>query len=571
MFILKFVEKSVKLFSEAEMPMENFFFEKDEAIEFLVRIGVLIPFKDVKLYHGRTSRFDEPGKEWVVDPRFNNAGNNTGNYNVNSISVLSTAEFDVAKDFADSRNAEAYLSRGEKIDPKTSQVIRIASADPAAMIFNDEFKVENLPQTDRNKVYAALKALSTSRLTELAPIRFEDRSDGVMVFEAIRAELVRSGAKIVTDQILSKVKKDLADNGKSVSDKVLEQIGGAMNSRWLILRYPRIMFKKYALEKDEFKRTRIDDVFAEGFTGPLSLEYFASWCYSNHIIGQKEQIRSVTVGKNIDNYMIFDKSRINTEKAIGDKLRKIVKTFGEIDSLMQMIFPDSTISDALTNSSPSDSINFMAHRGFLEPYLLNTGVWEKFMIGEHTETVLRVFEDNFRDEIPESLVAPIKFIMLIHDIGKGYAVKDNKFTKQDEKNYTDKFCRNRVFKEFAIPSKMQDLLMFIIDESQVYAAKIYLPNASKEDVENSKAAMLASATKQLEKVLGRKPSKGEVMGLIHICKILLCCDGGAYTRYGITRDHATGIHYRNGNDKFTKSFKNPSDIRQREIRFLEKQ
>ena len=81
--------------------------------------------------------------------------------------------------------------------------------------------------------------------------------------------------------------------------------------------------------------------------------------------------------------------------------------------------------------------------------------------------------------------------------------------------------------------------------------------------------MITRCSQELKKVLGRELTKDEIRGLIGICKTVLTCDGGAYTRYAVTRDKKGGYYYRNGNDRFTKSFENPADIRNREVKFPE--
>ena len=61
---------------------------KKDSIDILVKLGQLIPFDDkLTLYHGRAKSYYE-SEEWRVKSDFNNAGNNTGNRNIQDIPVL---------------------------------------------------------------------------------------------------------------------------------------------------------------------------------------------------------------------------------------------------------------------------------------------------------------------------------------------------------------------------------------------------------------------------------------------------------------------------------------------------
>ena len=56
---------------------------RKRAVETLVKLGAMKYFSDLDLYHGRAG----DGSEWKVKTNFNNAGNATGNRNVNKLVV----------------------------------------------------------------------------------------------------------------------------------------------------------------------------------------------------------------------------------------------------------------------------------------------------------------------------------------------------------------------------------------------------------------------------------------------------------------------------------------------------
>ena len=59
-----------------------------------------------------------------------------------------------------------------------------------------------------------------------------------------------------------------------------------------------------------------------------------------------------------------------------------------------------------------------------------------------------------------------------------------------------------------------------------------------------------------------------ISALYTISIIIQTCDSGAYTRYGITRDEKDNFKYYNGNDRFTKSMKLPTDLRGKKQRLV---
>ena len=73
--------------------------EKYLARQELIQLGLVSKLSDIDLYHGRAG----DGSGWEVDPAFNNAGNNTGNRNVNKRPALNTSDMETAKAFSRSR------------------------------------------------------------------------------------------------------------------------------------------------------------------------------------------------------------------------------------------------------------------------------------------------------------------------------------------------------------------------------------------------------------------------------------------------------------------------------------
>jgi hypothetical protein len=78
--------------------------EISDAVEVLREIGLLEPVSELDVYHGRVEGLDEAG-QWAIDPDFDNAGNNSGNRNVNQRPTLYASGFDEALKFGQQRGA----------------------------------------------------------------------------------------------------------------------------------------------------------------------------------------------------------------------------------------------------------------------------------------------------------------------------------------------------------------------------------------------------------------------------------------------------------------------------------
>ena len=114
--------------------------KRKEALDFLIKVGMLIPFDSLELYHGRSRGKHEEGT-WYVDPSFNNSNNATGNRNINGISALAAADKQTAYKFAKARS----LFSG------TPEIHKIDSTIDNALIFNLRFKMDELSKEDKDK------------------------------------------------------------------------------------------------------------------------------------------------------------------------------------------------------------------------------------------------------------------------------------------------------------------------------------------------------------------------------------------------------------------------------------
>lgn len=520
------------------------------AFEVLVKYGFFIPFDQVEHYHGRANPTLE---EWEVDPHFDNSGNNTGNHNIQAVSALSTAEYGIAKDFA---MARTMRSGGRP------EVYKIVSSDSHAMMFNFRFSMDKLDSNARKEVQSALRVLTSYTINQLDPAKFEDRQDYQNVMNSFKVYFNHKiPSRVISYDTINEIKSVYASNYKNeVNEELFVQIAGALNARYLIWNYPNLLMNKFCNEKDVQKRQNVDVKLHDGKTtlAPVNMHYASSWLDVNHVIGARMGVESATLMRELDANFIFDKTKIATEKQQGDKLQSIINEYGDFARLIGNVSGMKGVDDFLRRADCEGTMNWIKKTPFFANlYEKDAKVWERFTVGEHTETTLRVFENTFEENVPPALVPFMKILLMSHDLGKGIA-KD----RAEIKTRTAQVSRT-FFNALSMPPAIQELMLFIINESQDYTTDFYV---NKNVVAEYQLKKLCE--RKLRELFGQS-SESLVDGLVGVCKMLQTCDSGAYTRYAVTRDTDTGVYYWNVNNRFTKGFKTPADMKGMQAEFYE--
>lgn len=514
-------------------------------IDTLVKYGILIPFDQrLKLYHGRARSSSEKG-DWKVKPMFKNGGNSTGNYNVYSISTLSTADYQTASDFA----------RERVFRNATPEVHRIVTDDKEAMIFDYEYDLSKLKKEDKDEVMEAFKGLVDYKMSTLTPIPFEYRRTGGIIFESLKQKRIESNTSLLSEEDIDDVYKNLANTEvhsyeSPITRDIVHEIASSMNTKVLFKYYPDKLIQKYALEPKSENR---NNMMVNNIKYPINMNYIASVLSNSHIVGVRADIDSATLDRVITGYYIFDLDKVNTEKAMGEKYQDIFNSYNEISKLFSSFKLDKKLLETL-HQSPEYIMENIAYNSIFENYYrTHDGNWEGFTIGQHTETVLRAFDDTYTD-IPVEIQDILKLAIITHDMDKGVS-RQNGLRGYEFQNQS----ANKFYDILKVPKQLQTILKFMISESQIYTSQYFI-NQNPKGMDS-----LQKRCTEVLKEITKKPSSDMIRGFMNMCIMLQTCDGGAYTRYGITRDENTNCYYRNGNDRFTQTFKKPPDLASRKL------
>lgn len=497
---------------------------KIKAFERLVELGVFIPLTKEKLYHGRANT---TGEEWRVLPNFNNGGNATGNRNLNKIPALNVAEEDIAKEFAQERALEYCDAQPE--------IHQITSTDPYAVCV-DLTKTELLNSQEVKGLISILAHPSVSKSAVKVP--FTDKE----IFERVSDELKHQQlfSSFVSEAKISTLVGDLGYDKKE--ERIARDIAKAINSHMYL---PRALKWALRLYTSNNLSVKTDD----GGVYELSAEYFASFFAENHIVGLFQMVDSATLNKEIGAYQLFDLKKINTEKEIGARLRQAVNVYSPASKLIGGGIKEKSTRQMLTNT-PENIIKSVIEKSprIKEQFEGDVGLWEGFNLGEHTESVMRFFAQNFADVLPIETRAVMNLVVLCHDIGKAECVKLGvaRNTPQEREVYK-KYARI-LGEDLGVQPKLCDFVVDFVFESQKWTTEYYI-----KDNDNA-LSLLKKTCEQLLQKYGQRANKEIVNGLMQMARVLQTCDSGAYTLYAKTRKWDTVRYYHNGNADWTKGF-----------------
>ena len=231
-----------------------------------------------------------------------------------------------------------------------------------------------------------------------------------------------------------------------------------------------------------------------------------------------------------------------------------------------MVQPD-TVAGRLERDSfatPEQIVGFAKKvPGYKEIFESDSGVWEKFTLQEHTETLLRLMDENYADRMPARLLPLTRLAILVHDIGKTEAAKlpeyKNAKTREErdiiQSAYNESYAMDFLEKAGISPKNQKLVLGLIGQGKELLADARIIPGVSPEKRKKASAELDAFTLKLAQECLPNGGGKEEAAGLRQLCYIIQMCDSAAYTTIAKTKDAKSGIFYRNSQrSSFNKTF-----------------
>lgn len=534
--------------------------EKYKAIHTLTELGLLIPLSDVEVYHGRAARMDE-SEPWTVDPTFANGGNDSGNYNFNERATLYTGTYDVADEFSKARTREKNRTDPwnpeSDDDPYQPEVHQISSNDPDARIIDLTFDVNSLSKEDRAVYDEAVRVL-TIDLTDGSPLEFSSKDNA----EQLLKEVSKIDSGLVDESKMASILKR-----SSLDSEELTKLISARNSAYLAKTNLAYMAHQLARNSDDIIYTSVQSG-KEHKNIPINLEYVQRLLSKAHIVGIKQPVHSATIAKAVDIISFFDLEKVGSVPENEDQKRVIAKEFGSVAVRLGEVFPadieaehiSSDLVKVLTDvhASPERIVEEAKKiEGFERVFNSDGGNWEGYSLAEHTETLLRNFDENFGDILPVEFLAPMRLAIITHDIGKPAAAHNRE--KHLQKDYNNHWA-NKYLKTLDLNPQLRGLLMSMIGDGMELVSQIELGRA-KPGTEEYLDRFARKAMKDFYQT--DHVTEAQVGTYKDMCKMLFICDGGAYTSMAVTRRN--GIGFRNA-PSFNYSFARPTDMSRRGLR-----
>ena len=504
--------------------------QNHQAMQTLQNLGICKKVKDLELYHGRAGN----ESKWKVDPSFNNSDNNTGNYNVNKVAALSTSDdYTVAKEFAEARS---YYGG-------TPEINKIISNDPDAMVVCSN--INNLSEQDRKRANEAISQLCPSIMAG-APINFANRND---IRQTKPRDFINNKHGLMLNEDIPKIAQKTG-----LDQSLIVHIGSAINTQLLLKNGFLNKLCNAFLDNKHSINVSLNSNESQKETQPIPInhEFLANFFRSSHIIGALLPVNSVTIGKTIDNYLLFDLAKINTPERIAYQENKRNQFFGKIALKMNenSINSESNLLQSLNTNlyiQPQEIIEISKHTpGFEDIFEEDCGNWEGFKLGEHTETTLRLFDDNYADIMPASTLPIIRLALLVHDIGKPEAVK--RHDKLNQRKYNVEYA-NKFMELNNINDTTRHLVTSMIGEGMEITSELIMDPSNIA----TKWKLYIFCEKIAKEYLNtNQVDKNTIRGFKNILAILQTCDSAAYTTMAVTRA-SDNIRYRN-HGSFNSSF-----------------
>lgn len=465
----------------------------------------------------------------------------------------------------EARRLETTLSEAEKklLWAQASQLFQaevheILSSDPDASIIDLKFDYKSLGEEDQQKYFKALEAIAI-RITEGSPVEFTERDSTETFIKAINQ-------KPRISYILSREIPEIASSA-GISEKTTMQLASAFNSRLIAIRKPTYLADRLLRYPSDIFT---DNVQVEGQEEnvPFNLEYAQRYLRQAHIIGAKQTVDSATLGEEIGAVSFFDLEKIGTRDQISSQREEMEKKMiGLVEPLeaTSVFEPDTEAKELIgilndAHAKPESLIDAAKKiAGYRQIFEADAGNWEGFTLEEHTETVLRNFEENFADILPVEYIRPMRLAILSHDLGKPRAAANGE--KHEQEIYNRAQAKD-FLRRVGLASRQIEFISAVTGEGSSLAFKCQRQPGSPEAFEQ----MRDFAKKSLQGFLASpEVSDSQITAFTEMCRIFQTCDGGAYTNMAITRRNGTG-RFRNA-PSFNESFSTPVGLGKRDITY----
>jgi hypothetical protein len=417
---------------------------------------------------------------------------------------------------------------------------QLVSPDSDARILDASFDPHKLDPADSRRYHTALKGL-TIPMTSGSPVGFRSRN----IAAPLIAQIEKKGKQFITGDDVNGLL------GATDDAELVNQLAGAHNALQLALVNPGALATELLEAQDGISDATVI-VDGQELDAPLNLEYAARYMQQAHIVGAKIEGQ--------DSAVLFEAEKAQPPETLQQDRERVWKRLGALTNLVEAYDTPfdrksahsfmHTLEDA--HAKPEQLMaDARTVPGYAEIFDADAANMEGYTLGEHTETVLRNFEENYADRLPVELLKLMRLAIVSHDIGKPLAAANRQKHKQKEYNLAQ---ATDFFDKLGVDPRAQGLMLAMIGEGQKHAYRIDV----KRDGDVARAEMRQFAEKTIQEFTGSEQvSTAQVEAFEAMCMMLHTVDGGAYTSMAVTR-RDDGVSYRN-NPFFNGTFAQPTD------------
>lgn len=457
----------------------------------------------------------------------------------------------------DSLGKQAYDDfKQQYADRRRAEVHEIVTGDTDATVLDFSFDESKLDDEAKAKYRQALRALAIP-ITEGSPVSWDARNE---VSPFVGAMQKAKKYFVLKNDISSLA----ADAG--IDEQVALQLASAKNSRQVALQKPSYLLSQLLEHSQDIITDSLEDD-GERQEFPINLEYVQRYLRENHIVGVRQSLSSATLNKDITSVSFFDLEKTITAKGLETERLATWHRLGSVATSLGLVMRPEVeqkqpllrlLEDAHAKPDKLVAAAKMVE-GYEDIFNGDAGNWEGFSLAEHTETVLRNFDESYAENLPVELLAPMRLAILSHDVGKPIASARGEKQRQKEYNaaQADDFLG-----KLGVDERLKDLLLTVIGDGEDLAFQIEVRGAGETAVK----AMRELAVNTLQKFYSSENVTNEqINGFTEMCKMIQVCDGGTYTSMAITRREGGNGRHRNA-PSFNSSFAQPVGFGKRTIR-----
>lgn len=443
---------------------------------------------------------------------------------------------------------------------KRAEVHEIVTGDADATVIDLSFDASKLDDEEKTAYRQALRALAIP-ITEGSPLSWQARNAARPFVEAIR----KTPRRLVSQ---NGVRELAVESG--IDEATVLQLASAYNAERLSQVNPAHLARQLIRHAEDIV-VGTYQVDGQDEQAPVNMEYVQRYLRHAHIVGVKQVVNSATLDREITSVSFFDLEKTTTAKALEAERQATWQRLGGVATVLgEVLRPEFEQEQPLlklledVHAKPEKLVEAaMRVDGYEGVFNGDTGNWERFTLAEHTETVLRNFDENFAENVPVELLGPMRLAILSHDVGKPFASARGESHAQMAYNIE---VADDFLSKLGVDDKLKGLLIALIGEGEDLAYQIEVKGAGEDTV----AAMRELAVDTLQNFYGAEAvTEAQVNGFTEMCRMLQVCDGGAYTSMAITRKPNGWGRHRNA-PSFNNSFAQPLGFGKRTISLRKK-